>query len=120
MTGKMLLLGANWDGIYIGFQLIISRNPDTYHMALWNHFFGLASNATEHPPPWRRFLQSDVGQHASRDCAEADPFLAMCSAGTYYTRDTSWSAKWDAHRGLFRSATIYGFAILAGFLWLLQ
>ena len=29
-------------------QMRISRNPDTYHMALWKHFFALPTGG----PPW--------------------------------------------------------------------
>jgi len=43
--------GLNWDGVYIGFQLRISRVPDTYHMQLWKHMFSLPSVV----PAWHSF-----------------------------------------------------------------
>jgi len=42
--------GLSWDGIYIGFQLRISRSPDTYHMKLWQHKFAPHSQ----PPQWHK------------------------------------------------------------------
>jgi len=31
-----MLTGQNWDKIYIGFQMMISRKPNVYHMTFWD------------------------------------------------------------------------------------
>ena len=31
-----MLSGQNWDKIYIGFQMMISREPNVYHMPFWD------------------------------------------------------------------------------------
>ena len=48
--------GLSWDGIYIGFQVRISRSPDTYHMKLWQHKF--APHAE--PPQWHKLDLSNA------------------------------------------------------------
>jgi len=52
---RTLQYGLAWDGIYIGFQMMISRSPDTYHIKLWMHHMA----PHEEPPQWQQFISNN-------------------------------------------------------------
>merc|ERR1712226_20805 len=49
-----VLTGDLWDGLYIGFQCQVSRNPDTFHFKFWDHF---QIALPLEPPNWDEFLR---------------------------------------------------------------
>ncbi|XP_029017734.1 cytidine monophosphate-N-acetylneuraminic acid hydroxylase isoform X2 [Betta splendens] len=61
-----VLHGCLWDGLYIGFQNRISRDPDVYHHKFWNHF---QINLPLSRPDWDRFLQEADSPSGKSNCA---------------------------------------------------
>ena len=51
-----IVSGDLWDGLYIGFQCHVSRNPDTFHFKFWDHF---QIALPLEPPEWDKFLQEE-------------------------------------------------------------
>ena len=49
-----ILKGELWDGLYIGFQCQVSRNPDTFHFKFWDHF---QIALPLEPPNWEKVLK---------------------------------------------------------------
>ncbi|XP_078541833.1 cytidine monophosphate-N-acetylneuraminic acid hydroxylase-like [Lissotriton helveticus] len=45
--------GLLWDGLYLGFQARLQREPDIYHHQFWNHFQIMLPLT---PPDWKSFL----------------------------------------------------------------
>ena len=54
--------GLGWDSFFIGFNTRIERNPDVYHLPLWNH---MSNKLPREPPDWKAFeeLHRESIQH---------------------------------------------------------